>query len=141
MLVAYAAAVLTAISVRWTHRGLAAQALVIGLIGGCGVALAVLQPQGVAALAASLGVWFAAVRLPLVPAAVTSGAITAALALAIALTEHPAVQSALAATLLCLLLAVTGRFIRRTSGTTPMAGLTTASAYPPSRSTPANSRN
>ena len=87
VLVAYGAAVLTAISVRWTHRGLAAQALVIGLIGGCGVALAVLQPQGVAELAASLGVWFAAVRLPLVPAAVTSGAITAALAVAIALTS------------------------------------------------------
>jgi signal transduction histidine kinase len=113
VLVAYGAAVLTAISVRWAHRGLAAQALVIGLIGSCGVALAVLQPQGVVVLAASLGVWFAAVRLPPVLAAVTSGAITAALALAIALTEHSAVQSALAATLLCLLLAVIGQFLRR----------------------------
>jgi signal transduction histidine kinase len=114
VLVAYGAAVLAAISVRWTHRGLAAQALVIGLIGGCGVALAVLQPQGVAELAASLGVWFAAVRLPLVPAAVTAGAITAALALAIAVTsKHQAVQSAFAATLLCLLLAVIGQFLRR----------------------------
>jgi signal transduction histidine kinase len=39
--------------------------------------------------------------------------ITGALALTIALTEQPAAQSALAAALLCLLLAVTGQFIRR----------------------------
>ena len=36
-----------------------------------------------------------------------------ALAAAIALTQHPAAQSVIAAVLLCLLLAVTGRFIRR----------------------------
>jgi signal transduction histidine kinase len=113
VLVAYGAAVLTAISVRWAHRGATAQALVIGLIGGCGVALAVLQPQGVVELAASLGVWFAAVRLPPVAAGITSGAITTALALAIALTEHPAAQPALAAILLCLLLTVIGQFLRR----------------------------
>jgi len=113
VLAVYAAAVATAISVRWARRGLAAQAVVIGLIGGCGVALAVLQPLGVAVLAPSLGVWFAAVRLPPVPAAVISGAITAALVLAIALTEHPAAQAAIAATLLCLLLAVIGQFLRR----------------------------
>jgi len=39
--------------------------------------------------------------------------ITGALAVTIALTQQPAAQSALAATLLCLLLAVTGQFIRR----------------------------
>jgi signal transduction histidine kinase len=39
--------------------------------------------------------------------------ITGALALAIALTEHPGAQPALYAVLLCLLLAVTGQFIRR----------------------------
>jgi signal transduction histidine kinase len=112
-LAVFVAAVATAISVGWAHRGLAAQAVVIGLIGGCGVALAALQPKGVVVLAASLGVWFAAVRLPPVPAAVTSGAITAALVLAIALTEHPAAQSAIAALLLLLLLAVIGQFLRR----------------------------
>ena len=47
------------------------------------------------------------------PAAVTSGAITAALALAIGLTEHPAAPSAMTAILVCLLLAVIGQFIRR----------------------------
>jgi signal transduction histidine kinase len=113
VLAMYAAAVAAAISVGWARRGLAAQAVVIGLIGGAGVALAVLQPHGPVELAASLGVWIAAVRLPPAPAAVAAGAITAALALAVGLTEHPPVQSAVTATLVCLLLAVTGQFIRR----------------------------
>jgi signal transduction histidine kinase len=113
VLAVYAAAVATAIAVRWARGGLAAQAAVIGLIGGCGVALAVLQPHGPVELAASMGVWIAAVRLPPAPAAATAGTITAALAVAVGLTEHPAVQAAIAATLLCLLLAVTGQFVRR----------------------------
>ena len=50
---------------------------------------------------------------PLVPAALAAGAITAAVALAVGLTEQPPVQSAITAVLLCLLLAVTGQFIRR----------------------------
>ena len=113
MLVAYTAAVALAISVRWARRGPAAQVIVASLIGGCGVALAVLQPHGPVEIAPSLGVWIAAVRLPLAPAAAVSGAITAALAIAVALTEHPAAESAITATLLCLLLAVTGQFLRR----------------------------
>ena len=113
LLLVYAAAVLTAISVGWARRGPAAQAAVITLIGGCGVALAVVQPHGPVEVAASLGVWIAAVRLPAVPAAVAAGAITAALAVAVGLTEQPAAQSAITAVLLCLLLAVTGQFIRR----------------------------
>lgn len=113
LLAVYAAAVLTAISVGWARRGPAAQVAVIALIGGCGVALAILQPHGPVEIAASLGVWIAAVRLPAVPAAVAAGAITAALAVAAGLTEQPAAQSAVTAVLLCLLLAVTGQFIRR----------------------------
>ena len=112
-LAVYAVAVLTAISVSWARRGMAAQVAVSGLIGGCGVALAVLQPNGPVEIAASMGVWIAAVRLPPAPAAAVAGAITAALAVAVGLTAHPAVQSAITATLLCLLLAVTGQFIRR----------------------------
>ena len=54
LLLIYAAAVLTAISVGWARRGPAAQAAVIALIGGCGVALAVLQPHGPVEIAASL---------------------------------------------------------------------------------------
>jgi signal transduction histidine kinase len=113
LLVVYAAAVLTGISVKWARRGPAAQAATIALIGGCGVALAVLQPHGPVEIAASLGVWIAAVRLPAVPAAVAAGAITTALAVAVGLTEQPAVPSAVTAVLLGLLLAVTGQFIRR----------------------------
>jgi signal transduction histidine kinase len=112
-LAAYAVAVVTAISVGWAHRGPAAQAAVSGLIGGCGVALAVLQPSGPVEIAASLGVWIAAVRLRPLLAAAVAGAITTGLATAVGLTAHPAAQSAVTATLLCLLLAVTGQFIRR----------------------------
>ena len=89
VLVVYAAAVLGAVSVGWARRGPAAQAAIAALIGGCGVALAVLQPHGPVEIAASLGVWIAAVRLPAVPAALAAGAITAALAVAVGLTGQP----------------------------------------------------
>ena len=112
-LAVYAAAVATAVTPGWARRGLAAQAVVIGLIGGAGVALAAVQPHGPVELAAPMGVWIAAVRLPPAPAAAAAGTITAALAVAAGLTEHPPVQSAITATLVCLLLAVTGQFIRR----------------------------
>jgi signal transduction histidine kinase len=112
-LVVYAAAVATTVVGAWVCRGHATHLALIGLIGGCGVALAALQPHGPAEVAASVGVWIAAVRLPLVPGLAVGGVITAALALTIALTEHPGAQPALYAVLLCLLLAVTGQFIRR----------------------------
>jgi signal transduction histidine kinase len=112
-LVVYAAAVATAVSPGWARRGLAAQAVVAGLIGGAGVALAALQPHGPVELAAPVGVWIAAVRLPPAAAAAAAGAITAALALVVGLTEHPPVQSAITAALVCLLLAVIGQFLRR----------------------------
>jgi len=109
----YAVAVAATVAVAWARRGYAVQLALIGLIGGCGVALAALQPHGPAELAASVGVWIAAVRLPLRPGVVAGAVITGALALTIALTQHPAAQPALYAVLLCLLLAVTGQFIRR----------------------------
>jgi hypothetical protein len=56
VLAVYAAAAGSAVSVGWARRGPAAQAAVIALIGGCGVALAVLQPHGPVEIAASLGV-------------------------------------------------------------------------------------
>jgi signal transduction histidine kinase len=112
-LAVYAAAVVTAIGIGWARRGPAAQVAVSLLIGGCGVALAVLQPNGAVEIAASMGVWIAAVRLPPAPAAAVAGAITIGLATAVGLTAHPGAQSAITATLLCLLLAVTGQFIRR----------------------------
>ena|GEM_PF-296780 len=113
VLAVYVAAVATAVSIGWARRGPAAQVAVIAVIGGCAVALAVWQPHGLAEVAAAMGVWIAAVRLPPVPAVIGAGAITAALAIAVGLTEQPAAQSAITAVLLCLLLAVTGQFIRR----------------------------
>ena len=92
-LAVYAAAVATAISVSWARRGPAAQAAVSLLIGGCGVALAVLQPNGPVEIAASMGVWIAAVRLPPVPAAAVAGAITIGLVTAVGLTAHPRPRS------------------------------------------------
>jgi signal transduction histidine kinase len=112
-LAGYAAAVAATVAVAWARRGHALQVALIGVIGGCGVALAALQPHGPAEIAASAGVWIAAVRLPLRPAIAATVLITGALAVAIVLTQHPGAQAALAATLLCLLLAVTGQFIRR----------------------------
>jgi signal transduction histidine kinase len=112
-LAVFAMAVAATVAVAWARRGHAVQLALIGLIGGCGVALAALQPHGPAELAASVGVWIAAVRLPPRPGIVAGGVITGALALTIALTQHPAAQPVLYAVLLCLLLAVTGQFIRR----------------------------
>jgi signal transduction histidine kinase len=112
-LAVYAVAVAATVAVGWARRGHAVQLALIALIGGCGVALAALQPHGPAELAASVAVWIAAVRLPLLPGIVAGGVITGALALTIALTQHPAAQPVLYAVLLCLLLAVTGQFIRR----------------------------
>jgi signal transduction histidine kinase len=112
-LAVYAVAVAATVAVGWARRGYAVQLAMIGLIGGCGIALAALQPHGPAELAASVAVWIAAVRLPLLPGIVAGGVITGALALTIAATQHPAAQPALYALLLCLLLAVTGHFIRR----------------------------
>jgi signal transduction histidine kinase len=108
----YVVAAAVGLSPGWAERGRAAQLLVIILAGAGGVALAALQPRGAAGLAASLGVWIAAVRLPALPAAAAGGAITVALGITISLTQHPAAQSVIAAVLLCLLLGVTGRFIR-----------------------------
>jgi signal transduction histidine kinase len=109
----YVVAAAVGLTPGWAERGLAAQAAVISLAGAGGVALAGLQPHGAAGLAASLGVWIAAVRLPARPAAAAGGAITVALGTTIALTQRPAAPSVIAAVLLCLLLGVTGRFIRR----------------------------
>jgi signal transduction histidine kinase len=113
ILVVFAAALLLVTGNGWARRGVAAQAPAVLLVGACGVALAALQPHGPVELAASMAVWLGAVRLPPVPAAALAAVITAALGTAIALTQHPAAQPVLAATLLCLLLAVTGQFIRR----------------------------
>jgi signal transduction histidine kinase len=112
-LAGFAAAFAVTATAAWARHGYPYQVVLIGFMGGCGVALAALQPHGPAEIAASVAIWIAAVRLPLRPTIAATVLITGALATTIALTEQPAAQSALAATLLCLLLAVTGQFIRR----------------------------
>ena len=97
---------------RWARRGLAAQAVVIGLIGGAGVALAALQPHGPAELAAPGSLDRRG------PAAAGPGRRRAGSDHGRAGPGHhdhrrvPAAQR-ITATLVCLLLAVTGQFIRR----------------------------
>jgi signal transduction histidine kinase len=112
-LAGYAAAVAVTAVVAWARRGYAFQAGLIAVMAGCGVALVAWQPHGPGQIAASFGVWIATVRLPTRPAILATVVITGALAATIALTQVPATQAALAAALLCLLLAVTGWFIRR----------------------------
>lgn len=112
-LAGYVGAVTLTLAPGWARRGVTAQVAMIGLVGGCGVALAALQPHGPAGLAASIAVWIAAVRLPPLLAAAMSAAIIIPLGLAIGLTERPAAPAVAPVTLLCLLLAVTGQFIRR----------------------------
>jgi signal transduction histidine kinase len=107
------AAVAVTMAVARARRGYAFQAGLIGVLGGCGTALAALQPHGPGQIAASVAVWIATVRLPARSAIVATALITGALAATIALTLPSATESALAAALLCLLLAVTGWFIRR----------------------------
>ena len=59
---------------RWAERRNAAQALVIGLLAGGGVALAALQPHGATGLAASLAMWIAAGPRPGRPLCLPGGA-------------------------------------------------------------------
>jgi signal transduction histidine kinase len=112
-LAGFAVAVAAMVAVAWARRGHGFQVLLIGLIGGCGVALAALQPNGPYEIAAGVGVWVAAVRLPLRAAITATVLITAALGVTIMLTQQQGAKSAIAAILLCLLLAVTGQFIQR----------------------------
>ena len=142
-LAGFAATLAVTASAAWARHGYPYQVVLFGLMGGCGVALAALQPHGPAEIAASTAVWMAAVRLPLRPAIVATVVITGALALTIALTEQPAAQSALAAALLCLLLAVTGcpqwtRWARssKTSAGTPARRRRCASTGPRARCPP-----
>ena len=112
-LAVYVAAILATTASPLARRGLATQIVMVGLIGGCAVVLTALQQTGPLQIAATIAVWFAAVRMPLIPACVCAGAITGSLAAVIAATAHPAIQSVTSITLLCLLLGITGQFIRR----------------------------
>jgi hypothetical protein len=79
-LAGFAAAVAVTAAAIWARRGYPYQVVLIGFMGGCGVALAALQPHGPAEIAASVAVWIAAVRLPLRPTIAATVLITGALA-------------------------------------------------------------
>jgi signal transduction histidine kinase len=112
-LAVYVAALAAALARDLERRPVAVKALPIVLMGGAGVALAVLQPRGAAELAGSAAVWLAVARLPLRLALALGAAVTAGLALAEALSASATAYSVLATTLLCLLLALMARFMRQ----------------------------
>ncbi|HET9052459.1 MAG TPA: histidine kinase [Candidatus Dormibacteraeota bacterium] len=107
-------AALLAVAIRdgFTRRPLPAQAGAILAMGGAGVALAALQPQGITGLASSAAVWMALARLPLRLAIPVGSAITLALAVAagVATRSGPVVFSAM---LLCAVLALVAQSVRQ----------------------------
>jgi signal transduction histidine kinase len=111
-LTVYVLALATA-SLPWcATRSAIFQAVTVVLIGASGVALAALQPHGLVELAASVAVWLSIVRLPMALAAPIAAGTTAALAVAVTLTQHPEPQLIAASILLCVLLAMTAFFMR-----------------------------
>jgi signal transduction histidine kinase len=109
-LVAFAATFLVAVRPRaWS---LAAEAVLVIVMGAAAVALAALQPHGVTSLAGGAAIWMAVARLPLRPAVVIGAAITIGLDAAIAARGGSA-AAVLATTLLCALLGLVAHFLRR----------------------------
>ena len=91
---------------------LAVEAALVALIGAAGVVLVALQPRGATSIVGAAAVWLAAVRLREPLDLAVAVAVTAALATTVALVGTS--TSGLAATLLlCALLGVVGRSLRR----------------------------
>lgn len=111
-LVLFAAALALAVRGSFIERRLSVQAAVIAAMGAAGVALVALQPQGATALAGGAAVWMAVARLPLPLGVVLAAAVTVGLALTEALSGGSA-ASVIAATLLCVLLALVAYFIKQ----------------------------
>ena len=111
-LVAFAALLALAIRDRFLEWPRETEAVLIAGMGAAGVALAALQPRGATALAAGAAVWMAVARLSWPVGVVLGAAITAGLALALALTGS-GVFAVVAAVLLCVLLGVVASFINR----------------------------
>ncbi|HLY47668.1 MAG TPA: histidine kinase [Solirubrobacteraceae bacterium] len=88
------------------------QAGLLCAMGGAGVALAWLQPKHATELAAGAAVWMAVARLPLVLGAVVGAAITIALGVGTAVTGGGS-DTVLAATLLCVILALIAHFMKQ----------------------------
>jgi signal transduction histidine kinase len=85
----------------------------MAVLGASAVAIAVLQPNGVAELPCSAVVFIAAVGLSPAYALPVGAAVTAGVAVALGVTRGPGVASIAAAVLLCAVLGVTGGLLRR----------------------------
>jgi len=112
VVVVFAAALAWAVRGSFPERSMTVQAVVIGVMGACGVALVALQPQGATELAGGAAVWMAVVRLPFTLGAALAVALTVGLDLALAVGGGSA-AAVLAATLLCALLALVAYFIKQ----------------------------
>ena len=112
-LCAFGAMLLRATDSRHAEPGSTTQtAAVISVMGAAAVALVALQPHGATELAAGAAVFIAAARLPLALAAPIAAATTAGLDAALARTGN-ASAAVVAATLLCVLLAVVAHFMQQ----------------------------
>ena len=111
-LIAFAAPLLLVIRGAFVRFDIAVQAITIAAMGAAGVALVALQPRGATELAGGAAVWMAVVRLPLRLGGAFAVALTVGLGLAEALSGG-SVAAVLAATLLCVLLALVAYFIKQ----------------------------
>ncbi|HET8673586.1 MAG TPA: histidine kinase [Thermoleophilaceae bacterium] len=113
VLIVYAIALALSATGSWDGRRLPVQVLPVAVVGATGVALAALQPRGATEVAASAAVWMAVARLPLSLGIGLAAVITAGLDVALGLSDNSSAASVLAATLLCILLALMAHFMRQ----------------------------
>ena len=111
-LVVFVASLAATIRNWFIERGLGFQAAVIAAMGAAGVALAALQPDGVAGLAVGAAVWMAVARLPLALAIILGAVTTVALAVTSALAGSSS-SAVLASTLLCALIGLIAYFLKQ----------------------------
>jgi signal transduction histidine kinase len=111
-LVVFAAMLLIAIRDGFPGRRLALQAAVIAVMGAAGVAIAGLQVDGAAGVAAGVAVFMAVTRLPFAAGVAIGGAVTIALGIATAAAGSSSATVA-AGTLLTVLLGVIGQFLKQ----------------------------
>jgi signal transduction histidine kinase len=121
-LVVFAISVALAVRGTFVERSLAVQTSVIMAMGAAGVALVALQPRGATALAGGAAVWMAIARLPLPLGISLAGTVTVGLGLAARLSGSSAAVI-LAETLLCVLLALVGYFIKQARASQDMTEL------------------
>jgi hypothetical protein len=111
-LVVFAATLLVAIRNGFPERRLALQAAVIAVMGAAGVAIAGLQVNGAAGVAAGVAVFIAVTRLPFTAGVALGGAVTIALGIVTAAAGSSSATVA-AGTLVTVLLGVIGQFLKQ----------------------------